>query len=144
EVAVLGDPWAKKGDPLMLTCSVVGEIMPNADFYDYKTKYLDPDRAKLAIPAPISKRQTEEVYKLAAQAFWALDLYGMARVDFFLDKKTGKLWFNEPNTIPGFTAASMYPLLWRESGLPTPDLIHKLIQLALRRAKARSGLKTTP
>jgi D-alanine-D-alanine ligase len=68
----------------------------------------------------------------------------MARVDFFMDKKTGKLWFNEPNTIPGFTAASMYPMLWRESGIPTPELVDRLIQLAIRRQKRRSRLKTTP
>ncbi len=144
EVAVLGDPYAKRGDPLMLSCSVVGEIIPNADFYDYKTKYLDPDRAKLAIPAPISKSQAETVWRLAARAFWALDLYGMARVDFLMDKKGGKLWFNEANTIPGFTAASMYPLLWREAGVPTPELIDRLIRLAVRRQKARARLKTTP
>ena len=145
ECAALGDPWtAKKGDPLALRISVVGEIMPNADFYDYKTKYLDPDRAKLQIPAKLSAAQTREVQELAAKAFMTLDCYGMSRVDFLMDKKTGKLWFNEVNTIPGFTAASMYPMLWRESGLPTPELVHRLIQLALRRAKSRSRLKTTP
>ena len=145
ETAVLGDPWSTRmNDPLSMRCSIVGEIMPNADFYDYKTKYLDPNRATLKIPAEISKEKAKEVQEMAERAFMALDCYGMARVDFLMDKKTGKLWFNEVNTIPGFTAASMYPMLWRESGLATPRLIDLLIRLALRRHKTRGRLKTTP
>jgi D-alanine-D-alanine ligase len=145
ECAVLGDPWTIiPNDPLGLRASVIGEIMPNADFYDYKTKYLDPDRAKMKIPAELSKAKTQEVRELAEKAFRTLDCYGMARVDFLMDKETGELWFNEVNTIPGFTAASMYPMLWRETGIPTPKLLDLLIQLALRRHKARSKLKTTP
>ncbi|MBI3554310.1 MAG: D-alanine--D-alanine ligase [Elusimicrobia bacterium] len=145
ECAVLGDPFSTVADdPLAMRSSIVGEIMPNADFYDYKTKYLDPDRAKLKIPAELSEEETALVRELAEKAFATLDCYGMARVDFLMDKKTGELWFNEVNTIPGFTAASMYPMLWRESGLPTPELIDLLIRLAVRRQKARSRLKTTP
>ncbi len=68
----------------------------------------------------------------------------MARVDFLMDKKTGKLWFNEINTIPGFTSGSMYPLLWREAGLPTPKLVDALVEAALRRHKARAALQTAP
>ena len=145
ECAVLGDPWSTTpNDALAMRSSVIGEIMPNADFYDYKTKYLDPDRATMKIPAELSKEKTQEVRGLAEKAFRTLDCYGMARVDFLMDKRTGKLWFNEVNTIPGFTAASMYPMLWRESGLPTPKLLDLLIRLAMRRHKARSRLKTTP
>ncbi len=144
ECAVLGDPWARRGDPLELKASVCGEITPNAEFYTYESKYLDPDGARLDIPARLPRATAERARLLALQAFRALDAYGMGRMDFLLDKKTGKLWFNEINTIPGFTAASMYPLLWKASGLPPAELVDRLISLALRRARARARLKTTP
>ena len=144
ECALLGDPWAKLGAPLELKASLCGEIEPNAEFYSYRAKYLDPDGAQLKVPAPIPRQRARQVRELALLAFRALDGYGMARADFLLDKKTGKIWFNEINTIPGFTAISMYPRLWKASGVDTPELIHRLIELALRRHRARSRLKTAP
>ena len=144
ECALLGDPWAKPGAPLELKASVCGEIVPNAQFYTYSAKYLDSDGAKLKIPARIPAQTAAMVRALAMKAFRVLDGYGMARADFLVDKKTGKVWFNEVNTIPGFTSISMYPRLWKESGVDTPELIHRLILLALRRQRARSRLKTAP
>jgi D-alanine-D-alanine ligase len=142
ETAVLGDPWAPKGDRFELKASKCAEILPNAEFYDYKTKYLDPDRATFAIPAPIPARTAARVRAVALAAFRALDLYGLARVDFFVHKKTGAVYFNEPNTLPGFTPASMYPRLWRETGLPTKKLVETLVALALRRASSRRRIST--
>lgn len=142
ECAVLGDPLAPGKDGLR--ASIAGEIVPNAEWYNYNSKYIDPDGAKLLIPAPLTKAQAEGLRALALEAFRALDCYGMGRVDFLMDKKTGKLWFNEINTIPGFTAASMYPLLWKASGLATPRLVDALVACALRRHKARAGLRTAP
>lgn len=144
ETAVLGDPWAPKGDRFELKASIVGEIAPNAEFYDYHAKYIDPDGARLLMPAPITKKQADEVRRLALAAFRALDLYALARVDFFMHKKTGKVFFNEPNTLPGFTPVSMYPMLWRESGVPTPKLVETLVALAHRRAAGRRRLSTSP
>lgn len=144
ETAVLGDPWAPRGDRFELKASIVGEIAPNAEFYDYHAKYIDPDGARLLMPAPIGKAQSERVRALALAAFRALDLYGLARVDFFMHKKTGAVFFNEPNTLPGFTPVSMYPMLWRESGVPTPKLIETLVALALRRAAGRRKLSMSP
>lgn len=144
ECAVLGDPWAKPGDPLELKASICGEIAPNAQFYTYEAKYLDPDGAKLLVPAGIPAKTARQVRELAMKAFRVLDGYGMARADFLMDKRSGAVWFNEVNTIPGFTSISMYPRLWRESGVPTPRLVHRLIQLALRRGKVRAKLEMTP
>jgi D-alanine-D-alanine ligase len=144
ETAVLGDPDAPSDDPLALRASICGEIAPKATFYTYAAKYLDPDGAQLLIPAPIPESTAGTVRELALKAFRTLDGYGMARADFLLDKRTGKIWFNEVNTIPGFTAISMYPQLWRESGLKTPELIDRLVRLALRRRRARVRLQTAP
>jgi D-alanine-D-alanine ligase len=144
ECAVLGDPWAQPGDPLELKASLCGEIAPNAQFYTYEAKYLDPDGAKLKVPAGLSAATARRVRELALQAFRVLDGYGMARADFLMDSRDNAVWFNEVNTIPGFTSISMYPRLWRESGVDTPELIHRLIQLALRRARVRGRLKTAP
>ena len=140
ETAVLGDPWAPSGDRLALKASIVGEIAPNAEFYDYRAKYLDPDGARLIVPAPLPAKTAARVREVALAAFRALDLYGLARVDFFVHRRTGAVYLNEPNTLPGFTPASMYPRLWRESGLPTPRLLSNLIDLARRRARARRCL----
>ena len=123
ETAVLGDPWAPKGDRFELKASICAEIVPNAEFYDYNAKYLDPDGARFLVPAPLPAKTAARVRAVALAAFRALDLYGLARVDFFLHKKTGAVYFNEPNTLPGFTPASMYPRLWRDSGLPTRKLV---------------------
>jgi D-alanine-D-alanine ligase len=142
EIAVLGDPWAPKGDRFALKATLCAEIVPNAEFYDYNAKYLDSDGARFLVPAPISKKTAARVRDVALAAFRALDLYGLARMDFFLHKKTGEVYFNEPNTLPGFTPASMYPRLWRASGLPTKKLVAALVALAHRRAAARRRIRT--
>ncbi len=142
ETAVLGDPWAPRGGRFELKASPCAEIEPNAEFYDYQAKYLDPDGARFLVPAPIPAKTAARVREVALAAFRALDLYGMSRMDFFLHKRTGAVYFNEPNTLPGFTPASMYPRLWRESGLPTKKLVETLIALALKRAAARRRIST--
>lgn len=142
ETAVLGDPWAPKGDRFELKASICAEILPNAEFYDYKAKYLDPNGASFQVPAKIPSKTAARVREVALAAFRALDLYGLARADFFVHKKTGAVYFNEPNTLPGFTPASMYPRLWRESGLPTKKLVETLVALGLRRASARRRIST--
>ncbi|MFI5346238.1 MAG: D-alanine--D-alanine ligase family protein [Elusimicrobiota bacterium] len=144
ETAVLGDPWAPAGDRLALKASIVAEIAPNAEFYDYNAKYLDPNGARVLVPAPLPAKTAARVRELALAAFRALDLYGLARVDFFVHKRTGAVYFNEPNTLPGFTPISMYPRLWRESGVPTRRLVETLIALAHRRARARRRLSADP
>lgn len=131
EVAVLGneDPQA----------SVAGEILPQAEFYSYEAKYLDENGAILKIPAELSKGEMDQVRDLAKRAFSCLGCEGMARVDFFLDAK-GNFYVNEINTIPGFTAISMYPKLWEASGLGYTELISRLIDLALERKALEDGL----
>lgn len=136
ECAVLGDDREPEA-------SIVGEIRPNAEFYSYDAKYLDPNGAELLVPAELSKAKSEEVRALAVRAFRALGGYGMARVDFLLDRDTDKLWFNEVNTLPGFTSISMYPRLWEASGLPFPKLVTRLVELGLSRARARAKLRIT-
>src|SRR6267378_1595174 len=112
--------------------SVPGEIVPVTEFYDYSAKYLD-EGSELIIPAKITKAETKKVQELAIRAFQAVDCSGLARVDFLMDPKTRKLYVNEINTMPGFTAISMYPKLWAASGLSYPDLIDRLIQLGIER-----------
>ena len=131
EVSVLGnhDPKA----------SIPGEIVPHREFYDYAAKYLE-EGTQLLIPAELKAAQVEKIQKMAIDAFRVLELSGMARVDFFLEKTGGKIFLNEVNTIPGFTSISMYPKLWEASGIPFRELIDKLIDLALEqhREKART------
>jgi D-alanine-D-alanine ligase len=128
EVSVLGND-----DPV---ASVAGEIVPRGHtFYDFDAKYLDEHGAELVIPADISPETLEEVQRLAVAAFRAIDGAGMARVDFFL-MQDGRLLVNEVNTIPGFTGISMYPRLWEASGLPYPELVDRLIELAIERHEA--------
>ncbi len=112
--------------------SVPGEIIPDDEFYSYTDKYYHGE-PEACIPAPLSEEETERVKQYAITAFKALDCAGMARIDFFVDKSDGQLYFNEINTIPGFTKISMYPKLWQASGLPYPQLIDSLISLALER-----------
>lgn len=128
EVSVLGND-----EPI---ASVPGEVVPSADFYSYEAKYID-DRSELLIPAPIQFEISQQVRDLAVRAYKAIDCAGMARVDFFLDKDTGKVYLNEVNTIPGFTKISMYPKLWEASGLSFEDLVARLIELAIERRKDR-------
>lgn len=128
EVSVLGND-----DPV---ASVAGEIVPKGHaFYDYDAKYLDEHGAELVIPAELADETLEEIQRLAVAAFRAIDGAGMARVDFFLTQD-GRLYVNEVNTIPGFTGISMYPRLWAASGLPYPDLVDRLIELAIERHEA--------
>jgi D-alanine-D-alanine ligase len=131
EVSVLGnhDPRA----------SIPGEIVPHREFYDYAAKYLE-EGTQLLIPAKLKKSEVRKVQAMAVTAFRALELSGMARVDFFIEKRGGKIFLNEVNTIPGFTSISMYPKLWEANGIPFRELISKLIDLALEqhREKART------
>jgi D-alanine-D-alanine ligase len=131
EVAVLGnhDPQA----------SIPGEIVPHREFYDYAAKYLE-EGTQLLIPADLKPAQVKKVQGLAIDAFRTLELSGMARVDFFLEKKGRKLYLNEVNTIPGFTSISMYPKLWEATGIPFKELVDKLIELAfeIHREKMRT------
>ncbi|HZN02054.1 MAG TPA: D-alanine--D-alanine ligase family protein [Candidatus Polarisedimenticolia bacterium] len=121
--------------------SVLGEIVPAGEFYDYVSKYQDKG-SRLLIPAPIEPAQAALGRDLAVRAFQALDLSGMARVDLFLDRATGAFFLNEVNTLPGFTPISMYPKLWEASGLPFPRLVDRLVRLAFERRRQREGLVT--
>ena len=112
--------------------SVPGEIVPGKEFYDYTAKYVD-EGSQLIIPAKLTKAETKRVQELAVRAFQAVDCSGLARIDFLMDPKTGKIFLNEINTMPGFTAISMYPKLWGASGLAYADLIDRLIQLGIER-----------
>ncbi len=136
EVAVLENSDAM-GEPL---CSIAGEINPRHEFYSYQAKYLDENGAALLVPAPISVEQQAEVKKWAALAFTTLECEGLARVDFFLDRKTGQFYFNEVNTLPGFTSISMYPKLWEATGIPYQELLSRLIDLAVRRGQEKKAL----
>jgi D-alanine-D-alanine ligase len=127
ECAVLGND-----DPV---ASVPGEIIPNAEFYDYRAKYLD-EGTRLEIPADLPPEAVEDIQRMAVAAFRAIDGAGMARVDFFYRQEPGRggaATVNEINTIPGFTAVSMYPKLWEASGLAYPELVDRLVDLALER-----------
>ena len=132
EVSVLGN-----SDP---KASVPGEIVPHREFYDYQAKYLE-EGTQLLIPAKLKPAQVKKFQTLAIAAFRALELCGMARVDFFLEKETDKIFLNEVNTIPGFTSISMYPKLWEASGIPFHELIDKLIELALEQHRERARTK---
>jgi len=134
ECAVLGNDAPE--------ASVPGEIIPSREFYDYEAKYLD-EGSRTVIPADISVRQTEEIRSLAVSAFKAIDCAGMARVDFLLAGDSGMLYLNEVNTIPGFTTISMYSKMWEASGLTYPQLIDKLIALAIERHAEKQQLRTS-
>ncbi len=122
--------------------SLPGEVVPRHEFYSYEAKYLDPDGAELLVPAPLSPEQTREVQALSLRAFEALELEGLARIDFFLERDTGRWFVNEVNTLPGFTEVSMYARMWQQSGLSYRDLVTRLIDLGLERFEARQALQT--
>ena len=128
ECSVLGNNQPK--------ASVPGEIVPGKEFYDYTAKYLD-EGSELIIPAKLTKAETRKVQELGIQAFQAVDCSGLARVDFLMDPKNRKIFVNEINTMPGFTAISMYPKLWAASGLSYPDLIERLIEFGLERHREK-------
>jgi len=135
ECSVLGD--------LQLQASAVGEILPGNPFYDYEDKYI-LDAAELEIPADLPASITERIRSLAVESFAAVGGHGMARVDFLLEGDAG-LYINEINTLPGFTSISMYPKLWEEVGLPLPDLVDRLVEIAIsvhrRRRSLDEGIK---
>ncbi|HIT72306.1 D-alanine--D-alanine ligase A [Tyzzerella sp. An114] len=132
ECAVLGNEDIK--------VTRVGEILSAADaeFYDFDAKYNNPD-SKTVIPAPIPAEKEEEIRSLAKKVFKAVDGSGISRIDFFMDRESEKIIFNELNTLPGFTSISMYPMLWEEAGLPKKELIDELIELALSRDNGIRG-----
>jgi D-alanine-D-alanine ligase len=132
EVSVLGNHEPR--------ASVPGEIVPHREFYDYTAKYLE-DGTQLLIPAKLKKSEVKKIQAMAIAAFGALELSGMARVDFFVEKRGGKIFLNEVNTIPGFTSISMYPKLWEADGIPFRELITKLIELALERHREKARTK---
>ncbi len=134
EVSVLGNHRPE--------ASIVGEIVPRHEFYTYEAKYLDPDGADLKIPAEdLSHEMQKQIREMAVKAFRVLECWGFARVDMFLDRRTGELFVNELNTIPGFTPISMYPKLWGATGIPYAQLLERLIELAIERGDERRKLK---
>ena len=128
EVSVLGND-----QPI---ASVPGEVLPSREFYSYESKYVD-GTSGLVIPAPIPAEAAERIRDLAVRAYKAIDCAGMARADFFLEKETGRVLLNELNTLPGFTSISMYPKLWNATGITYPELVDRLIELALERKAER-------
>lgn len=137
EIAVLENlQW---GEQPLISC--VGEIIPRHEFYSYAAKYLDADGAALIIPAILQEGQLQQLTSLATKLFNGLDCSGMARIDFFIEKQTQEIYFNELNTIPGFTKMSMYPKLWEASGLSYQQLLTHLIELAIARHRRLTQLK---
>ena len=130
ECAVLGNDTPK--------ASVIGEITFDSDFYDYETKYTE-GRAQLHIPASLPDAIATTIKERAVQAFQALDCAGLSRVDFFYVEATGEVLINEINTMPGFTATSMYPMLWKATGVAFPELVERLVKLALERHQSSNG-----
>lgn len=135
ECSVLGNTGGKT------RAFVPGEVVPSHEFYDYEAKYIDPDGARLDIPARIPSKLSSLVMELAIKAYEALEITGLSRVDFFLAKDGEGLWLNEVNTLPGFTSISMYPKMCDAGGLPYPELLSRLIDLGYERHEARRGLK---
>jgi D-alanine-D-alanine ligase len=125
------------------TAYTPGEIIPSHEFYDYDAKYTDPNGASMRIPADISDDTTKIIRRTAIEAYRALDLSGLSRVDFFLDKRNDRLYLNEINTLPGFTSISMFPKMCEASGLPYGDLVMKLLNLAIERFTSNRSLKTS-
>lgn len=124
EVSVLGNEKPE--------ASIPGEVIPSREFYSYESKYID-GTSKLLIPAPIPEEKTREIQRWAVEAYRAIDGAGLSRADFLMDRKSGEVFLSELNTMPGFTTISMYPKLWEKSGLIYPELLNRLIQLALER-----------
>jgi D-alanine-D-alanine ligase len=135
ECAVLGNDEPR--------ASVPGEVVPGREFYDYDDKYRE-DNARFTIPADLPSEVAEEVRRLAVAVFRLAGLSGMARVDFFVERGTNRVLVNEVNTLPGFTAISMYPKMWEASGLPLSELLDELIRLALERHEKRRRLSHEP
>lgn len=132
EVAVLGNEAPR--------ASLPGEIIPHREYYDYAAKYLESG-SQIQIPAKLTKKQTAQFQEYAVRGYRAIECAGMARVDFFLERGTNKIYINEINTIPGFTSISMYPKMWEASGIPYTELISRLIELALEQHAEKSRTK---
>ncbi len=132
ECAVLGND-----EPI---ASTVGEIIPCNEFYDYEAKYSAKSTSEVLIPARLPSKTIEEIREYAVKAFKALDCAGLARADFFVRKKTGEIYINELNTMPGFTQISMYPKLWEASGITYPELLDRLIELAIERYEEKMDI----
>lgn len=128
EVSVLGNEEPQ--------ASVCGEVLPSREFYSYESKYID-GTSGLMIPAELPAEVSDKIREYAIRAYKAIDCAGMARADFFVDGKTNQIYLNELNTLPGFTSISMYPKLWQASGLTYPQLVDRLIELALERKAQR-------
>lgn len=120
-----------------------GEIVPTHQFYDYDAKYTDPNGARLMIPADLSQQQREEIRSIAVRAYKALDCTGLSRVDFFMEKDTGRLYLNEINTMPGFTSISMFPKMCQAAGLDYSQLLDLIVRQGLDRFQQRSALQTS-
>ena len=125
-----------------VTAYIPGEIAPNALFYDYDAKYNDPNGANLLIPANLGENDLEKIRKTACAAYKALDVTGLARVDFFIDKDTNAVYLNEVNTMPGFTPISMFPKMCESAGLHFTELLELLIQEGFSRYEAKNRLST--
>jgi len=121
---------------------VPGEIIPSNEFYDYDAKYVD-GKSTAIIPAKLLKVVVKKIQSYAVNGFKVLNCSGMARVDFLVSRGANAIYFNELNTIPGFTSISMYPKLWQASGVSYAELLDRLIQLALERHRGKATLKTT-
>jgi D-alanine-D-alanine ligase len=134
EVSVLGND-----DPI---ASVPGEVLPSREFYSYESKYID-GTSGLQIPAQLPDGTAQQIRGYAVRAYQAIDCAGMARVDFFVEKDTNKVYLNELNSIPGFTKISMYPKLWEASGLPYAKLVDRLIELGMERKAERDRTSHT-
>ncbi len=133
ECSVLGNGTARAFPP--------GELIPSHEFYDYEAKYIDPDGARIVIPAQIHEETATRIKDIALTAYATAGLSGMARVDFFIDKTDGTVYLNEANTIPGFTSISMYPMMCEAGGLPYSSLLDELLDLAIEKKKSRATLK---
>jgi D-alanine-D-alanine ligase len=136
EVSVL-ENLESGADPLV---SIPGEIVPAHEFYSYEAKYLDENGAALIIPARLEAEEMKRAQDIAKKAFLTIECEGMARVDLLLDRASGKLFFNELNTIPGFTSISMYPKMWEASGIRYAELLSRLVDLAISRHKRKKAL----
>lgn len=119
--------------------ATVGEILPSAEFYDYKAKYFDGGQSKICVPADIAPEIREQIREIAVKAYMALDCAGFARVDFFLEKGTNKVYINEINTIPGFTKFSMFAKLWGEAGVSYAQLIERIVEFGYERHHAKNS-----
>lgn len=134
ECAVLGNERPR--------ASEIGEIVPDDSVYSFDSKYEDPDAAKLLMPAPLDPQTSARLKEFAVKCYRALYCEGFARVDMFLTQ-SGNIYLNEINTLPGFTDISMYPALWKVSGIETPDLLNEIISLGMQRQQRKSSLKTS-